>query len=397
MLTLLSLVVTAFALLLLVLTLVFVAEVLAECLLPVWEIKKTSSPCDKCVAVLIPAHNEGAGIKLTIEDIKQQLRPGDRLVVVADNCTDDTATVAAASGAEVSIRIDPAKIGKGYALDWGIRYLTAECPDIVIVIDADCRVSDGTIEKLSQECSASGHPVQGLYLMAAAPDSPAVNQQVAQFAWRVKNLVRPLGLRKLNLPCQLMGTGMAFPWKLIQSANLSSGSIVEDMKLGLEFAAKGRAPLFCPSAIVTSTFPTSHSGTRAQRQRWEQGHISLILSSTPKLLLRAIKQRDLKLCAAALDLAVPPLSLLVSILAAAAIGTALAPIMGLSEKPFFITAACLLLAVASIILAWVKHGRDILPLDAVVLIIPYLANKFSFYTALAAGHRVSRWVRTDRS
>jgi hypothetical protein len=55
--------------------------------------------------------------------------------------------------------------------------------------------------------------------------------------------------------------------------------------------------------------------------------------------------------------------------------------MDLSEKPFFLIAACLLLGVASIVLAWIKHGRDVLPLDASVLIVPYLANKLSFYAA----------------
>src|SRR5450759_4916089 len=53
------------------------------------------------VAVIIPAHNESAGLLPTIGDIKAQLRTGDRLLVVADNCVDDTATVAATAGAEV--------------------------------------------------------------------------------------------------------------------------------------------------------------------------------------------------------------------------------------------------------------------------------------------------------
>jgi cellulose synthase/poly-beta-1,6-N-acetylglucosamine synthase-like glycosyltransferase len=124
MLTLLSLVVTVLALLLLVPTLVFVTEVLVGCFQPVRDIVQIASQNDPLVAVLIPAHNESAGIKFTIEDIKQQLGSRDRLVVVADNCTDDTAAVAAASGAEVSIRNDTTKIGKGYALDWGIDHLT---------------------------------------------------------------------------------------------------------------------------------------------------------------------------------------------------------------------------------------------------------------------------------
>jgi glycosyltransferase involved in cell wall biosynthesis len=394
MLTVLGIVMTAFALLLLIPTLVFFVEVVAGCLLPA-RAEKTVSQSVGCITVLIPAHNEGAGIKLTIEDIKQQLRPHDRLVVVVDNCTDETAAVAAASGAEVSIRNDPTKIGKGYALDWGIKHLTAEPPDVVIVIDADCRVSEGTIENLSQACSATGHPVQALYLMAAAP-GPSVNQQVAQFAWRVKNLVRPLGLHKLKLPCQLMGTGMAFPWKLIQSANLSSGFIVEDMKLGLEFASQGQAPLFCPSAIITSTFPTSDKGSKAQRQRWEQGHISLILSAAPNLVYAAIKRHDGKLLATALDLSVPPLSLLISILTAAAMATAIAALLGLSANPLILVVACLVLVATAVLLSWIKYGRDVLPLRDLVLIVPYLAKKLRLYAALATGRRVLRWIRADR-
>ena len=395
MLIFLSIVLTAFAVLLLVPTLVFFVEVAAGCLLARREIETTPARRDRRVAVLIPAHNEGAGIKATIDDVKRQLGPGDRLLIVADNCTDETASVAAAAGAEVSVREDQARIGKGYALDWGIKYLAAEPPDIVIVIDADCRVSESTIENLSQACSTSGHPVQALYLMAAAPGS-SVNQQVAQFAWRVKNLVRPLGLRKLNLPCQLMGTGMAFPWKLIQSANLSSGFIVEDMKLGLELAAQGQAPHFCPSAVVTSTFPTSDKGSRAQRQRWEQGHLSLILSAVPDLVSAGIKSHDVKLLAMALDLSIPPLSLLVSVLTAMVTGTAIAAILGLSTTPFFLITACLILAAAAVLLAWIKHGRDVLPLSDLIFIVPYLAKKLGLYATLAAGRRVSLWIRAER-
>jgi cellulose synthase/poly-beta-1,6-N-acetylglucosamine synthase-like glycosyltransferase len=394
MLTFLSIMLTALALILLVPTLVFSLEVAAACLLREGRVEVAHSPTEASVAILIPAHNEGAGIGSTLDDLKRQLRTGDRLVVVADNCSDETAAVAAGSGAEVSIRNDLAKVGKGYALDWGIKHLAAAPPDIVIVIDADCRVSDGTIKNLVQACSASGHATQALYLMAAAPGS-SVNQQVAEFAWRVKNLVRPLGLHKLKLPCQLMGTGMAFPWKIIESANLSSCFIVEDMKLGLELAAQGHGPQFCPSAIITSTFPTSDRGSRAQRQRWEQGHISLILSAAPNLIYAAIKRRDFQLFAMALDLSVPPLSLLVSVLTAAAVGTAIAAIMGPSAKPFFLIAACVVLVATAVLLAW-KKGRDVLRPRDLVLIVHYLTKKLSLYAAIVKGRRVLQWIRADR-
>src|SRR3974390_3444595 len=64
------------------------------------------------VAVLVPAHNESKGLLPTIADIPRQLLPGHRLVVVADNCTDDTSGVASAAGTEVAERHDPGRSGK---------------------------------------------------------------------------------------------------------------------------------------------------------------------------------------------------------------------------------------------------------------------------------------------
>src|SRR5687767_11958510 len=60
-------------------------------------------PC----AVLIPAHDEGAGIGRPIAALRPQLADGDRLIVVADNCSDGTAAAARDAGAEVIERHDP--------------------------------------------------------------------------------------------------------------------------------------------------------------------------------------------------------------------------------------------------------------------------------------------------
>jgi len=73
------------------------------------------------VAVVVPAHNEGSGILPTLSDLQAQLTSSDRILVVADNCSDDTAIIATKAGVEVSERKDPLRIGKGYALDWGIQ------------------------------------------------------------------------------------------------------------------------------------------------------------------------------------------------------------------------------------------------------------------------------------
>src|SRR5450432_1851679 len=145
--------------------------------------------------------------------------------------------------------------------------------------------------------------------MKAAENSP-IDHSFAEFAFLLRNWIRPLGLRHLGCPVQLMGTGMIFPWDVIRSAPLASGNLVEDLKLGLDLAAVGKAPLFFPFVIGTSTFPMSDKGTDSQRQRWVQGHIGMILKTAPRLLFLAIKRRNLDLLVLTLDLAVPPLSLL---------------------------------------------------------------------------------------
>ena len=120
---------------------------------------------EKRVAVVVPAHNESLGLIPTLQDIKAQLGAGDRLIVVADNCTDDTAAVAAASGAEVIVRNDPERIGKGFAMGWGITHLSRTPPDFVLFVDADCRLQADLIEGLKRTCQHIQRPVQALFLM----------------------------------------------------------------------------------------------------------------------------------------------------------------------------------------------------------------------------------------
>ena len=272
---------------------VFFIEVIAAVALPFRNyIPHNGNESRSRLAVLVPAHDEGTALLQTIADIQMQLRPGDRLLVVADNCTDDTAGIALAAGAEVVERHDPDKRGKGYALDFGIRHLDLDPPEIVIIIDADCRLKDNAIDQLVMACASTQRPVQALYLMTA-PDGARINHQIAEFAWRVKNWVRPLGLRALGLPCQLMGTGMAFQWEIIRSGQVGQRSIVEDLEFGLELAKAGTPPLFCPSAVVTSHFPISAEGEQHQRKRWEHGHIDMIIRSVPQSTLSSDYQTQL--------------------------------------------------------------------------------------------------------
>jgi len=376
---------------------VYCIEIFAGIALPTGEFnKREATRVPGRVCVLVPAHNEGSGLLPTLNDIQPHLLPRDRLVVVADNCTDDTSIIASAAGAEVVERHDSSKRGKGYALDFGLRHLSADPPDFVIVVDADCRVAPDTIRELVSTCAHSGRPAQALDLMIA-PGESQISHQVSEFAWRVKNWLRPLGLFALGLPCHLLGTGMAFPWHLIRSADLANGCLVEDLKLGLDLAQAGYPPVFCPSACVTSPFPSSAKAAAIQRERWERGHVNTILGAVPRLICRAIAQRNIPLLALALDLAVPPVSLLGILLAGTWGITLLAALVGTGRIALLVITTAGLAFLSASILAWLKCGRDVLPLTAISLVLQYVLGKLSLYCRIIFKHRHTPWIRTDRT
>ncbi|ANW00444.1 glycosyltransferase family 2 protein [Bradyrhizobium icense] len=351
---------------------------------------------EKRVAVIVPAHNESVGLVPTLQDIKPQLGAGDRLIVVADNCTDDTAEVAAASGAEVIIRNDPGRIGKGFAMGWGITHLSQDPPDFVLFVDADCRLQADLVEGLKRVCHQVQRPVQALFVMRSAENSP-VNHSFAEFAWVLRNWVRPLGLRNLRGPVQLMGTGMMFPWNAISSVPLASGHLVEDLKLGLDLAETGKAPYFFPFVTVTSTFPTSFKGTENQRQRWVQGHLATIGRFVPRLLTAGLMRGDVNILVLALDLLVPPLSLLALLMVVTMVMTSSVTVLGGPWLPTLIAGGNLLGFIFCVVLTWFKFGRQVFPAQELLSFGSFALKKIGFYGRMLIGGTASQWIRTDRS
>lgn len=341
------------------------------------------------LAVLVPAHDEAGGLAATIAGIQAQLAPGDRLLVVADNCSDTTAAIARAHGAQVIERRDPGRRGKGYALDCGIRHLAADPPAVVVIVDADCALGPDSLEWLGKCCAASGRPVQAADLMRAPPGA-GLGLQLAEFAWLLKNGVRPLGYRRLGLPCQLMGTGMALPWPLLAAAPAAGGHLVEDLKLGLDLARGGHPPLFCPPARVTSRFPPDAAGARQQRRRWEHGHLGMICGEAPRLILTAAAAGNLPLLALALDLCIPPLALL-----ALGAGLLLAANLALGAAGLAPALAATLCLVLAVVLAWAGYGREIVSLRGLAFAPLYALAKIPLYLGFLAG-RQRDWVRSRR-
>lgn len=346
------------------------------------------------IAVLVPAHDEAGGIRLVLERLLPQLSSQDRLVVIADNCSDDTAAIAKEVGATAIERHDMQRRGKGYALDYGMNFLEADPPEVVVLIDADCRVEEGTVAQIAQQAIVTNQPVQAVYLMDR-PTQPTPKDSVSALAFLVKNQVRPLGLEKLGFPCLLTGTGMAFPWSVLRGAKLASGNIVEDMQLAVDLIIAGHPTSFCASARVNGILPQQELAAKSQRTRWEQGHLKTALTQIPRLLQAAIQQRRIDLVAIALDLCIPPLSLLVMLWASALTVTLIAAAFGLSAGSLlaFLGLEGGLILV-SVLGAWAKFGRE-LPLLSLLVVPFYILWKLPLYLGFIIKPQ-TKWVRTER-
>jgi cellulose synthase/poly-beta-1,6-N-acetylglucosamine synthase-like glycosyltransferase len=344
-------------------------------------------------AVLIPAHNEALGIARTIESLRGEAKPGDRTVVIADNCTDDTAAVARAAGAEVTERFDAVRRGKGFALDHGVRYLEANPPDVVIVVDADCRVSPGFFDEMTTSAMEHASPIQCVNLTIG--EKADRKNAVAVLANRTINLVRPTGLSRLGGPCRLLGTGMGFPWPLIQSASLATGSLVEDMKLGIDLAIEGHDTRFESAAMVTSALPPGHAAFATQRARWESGHLQTFVMEAPRLLAASFLRRSLMPIWLALHLCVPALSLLFGLWVIALAGALLARYFGACYVPPYTLGISGALALLGLFATWAACSREQVPLSALVRTPFYLASKVLLYVRMLASPR-TQWVRTRR-
>lgn len=344
-------------------------------------------------AVLVPAHDEALVIRETLEKLRSQLKRGDRILVVADNCSDDTAVIAASAGAEVVERFEARNRGKSFALDFGLQRLALAPPEVVVAVDADCELTQGSLDRLVSLCLATGRPVQACYVIAA-PEGASASTRLAEFAQIVKNRLRPRGLQALGQPCQLQGSGMAFPWNVASAIDFRNGSIVEDLQLGLDFAAAGHPPLYCDDAQVVSLFPASRNASASQRKRWLQGHLQTMAGSI-RGLARAVLSRSLPLAVLTLDLCVPPLTLLVALLAvtaAAGVGVAL---LGGSWTAAAVSTSALLALAAALTAAWRAAETPGLRISEFRSLASYFLERALLYPTFLT-RRPAQWVRTDR-
>jgi cellulose synthase/poly-beta-1,6-N-acetylglucosamine synthase-like glycosyltransferase len=342
--------------------------------------------------VLIPAHNEELVIADTLLALKQQISKLDSIVVVADNCSDATVDICKEHDVQVLERHSQTQKGKGYALDYGAKWVADNKDfDNLILFDADCIFTANSFEQLTYSAFTSGRICQSCYLMMANTDNPKT--KIAEFTWWLKNAIRATGLNKMGIGCHIQGSGIAFPKETLKNVSFASGSIVEDLELGLKLSIAKNRVLFTANSKVISHFPNNQEGLAEQRKRWEHGHLDTVMKA-PLFLSSAIKNKSIRALFLILDSAIPPLfaymtlvgfSLVIGIIAA----RFTTPIL------FYAMFANMSVLIIALLIVWLVKGHKILSLQDIPDIFRFIWEKVGIYFSFATSKQTS-WNKTTR-
>ncbi len=347
--------------------------------------------------VVVPAHNEASGIGATVASLRQMTYPSDRfrILVVADNCTDDTAQRARDAGAQVLERTHATERGKGYALAHAYEQSLADgFAQMVVVVDADTSVSRNLLTAFSARAVRGAQAVQAEYGVRNANASWRTRLMV--LALTMFHTVRSLGRERLGLSCGLRGNGMGFSSDLLRRVPPRAFSIVEDVEYGVALGLAYSRVEYVHDAEVRGDMPVTEAASRTQRERWEGGRLALIKSLVPPLLRASLHRAGAIPLDLALDLLVPPLTLLAGGVMLGALVAGAGVLAGLLS---FVTAVPMLLSVvflsAYVLRGAVLSGGGVRVIGDLAWAPVYAVWKVS--VLLRPRRRDGEWVRTARS
>jgi 1,2-diacylglycerol 3-beta-glucosyltransferase len=343
-------------------------------------------------AVVVPAHNEQDGIVDTVKNLLAIDYDKDRftVVVVADNCTDETASKAEQAGARVIVRQDQERRGKGYALAHAFEKLKADV-DALVVVDADTVVSSNLLRAFAARIELGALAVQADY---AVKNPTSWRTRLMAIAFGAFHVLRSQARERLHVSCGLRGNGMCFTSRVLSLVPHDAFSIVEDVEYGIRLGQAGYRVHYAAEAHVYGEMVSSSRASASQRQRWERGRAALALMHGPSLLGKSIVKRDAMLLDLAADVLVPPLGTLAALVVvgfAAAWGSG--RLLG-QHVPLQIWIANVIALLLYVLRGWSLSGtgaRGLLDLGCAPIYVVW-----KLWLRLRQPSRPAAWVRTTR-
>ncbi len=348
--------------------------------------------------IVVPAHDEEAGIAATVENLLAIDYPRDlfEVWVVADNCRDGTAARARDAGAVVIERVDAERRGKGYALLYAFERLPDQV-DAAVVIDADTVVSKNLLRAFAARLDAGARAVQADY--AVRNPNAAWRTRLIAIAFGAFHIVRSRARERLGVSAGLRGNGMCFSTEVLRAVPHEAFSIVEDVEYGIRLAEAGYRVFYADEAHVYGEMVSTAGAAKSQRNRWEGGRKALFRTYGRRLAEAALSKRDPMLFDLFMDVAVPPLS---RIAVSAAGGFAVAAAGRLSVGGFgassTVYGASVVALIAYVLRGWAVSGTGLRGLVDLGLAPVYVVWKIGLKLAPAprTPDAPEEWIRTRR-
>lgn len=341
------------------------------------------------MAVVVPAHDEAASIAACIGSLRQAAPPSCPcdVIVIADNCSDDTADRARAAGATVWEREDEDERGKGFALAFAFERLLADTDtDGVLIVDADTEVATDFLTVSEEAFAAGAEAVQCAYCVNNPEAS--TRTRLTNIAFQAFNVLRPRGRARLGLSAGILGNGWGMTRSCLEQVPYEARSVVEDLEHHLSLVRAGIRVEFLHDTHVYGEMPDAGDAADSQRARWEGGRLRMIREHVPALL-GEVASGQLRIAEPAMELMLLPLSYHVA-------GLGLALVIPFPPTQLYALGGLTLVG-AHVAAGMAVGGAGVEDVKALAKVPGYLAWKAAMLPRIIASSvKDQPWVRTLR-
>lgn len=348
-------------------------------------------------AIIVPAHNEELLISHFCENMLQINYPPSlqKVFIIADNCTDETAEICGKYNVNVLNRFDSERKGKGFAIEWALEQIDLNKFNAVLILDADTTVESSILNELNVMINNGSQAIQ-CYIKVPNRDESWFTQLIF-ISRTINGLLYHHPKYKLGLSSYLMGTGMCFKSSLLQEKKWTAFTLSEDWEYFAQLVEQGIKIDFALRAVVLQQESKSLQQATTQRLRWASGRFYVVRKLGLNLLFKGISQKDLVMADASLALIFPNLSLQINLIALALICSLLLPSSAFKAVAV-VTSLGLVGSLGLLLIAGIYLCGNYWAIFKAILIAPlFLVWKMVIDILCMTGlYKGKKWIRTER-